>query len=60
MASMAPTMKRPRLESVQAKSGNTLELRFIDKRDFLLDMSHDIAHYPGLAPLQDNHTILSI
>jgi len=56
MANMAPTMKRPRLESVQAKPGNTLALRFIDKRDFLLDMSKDIARYPGLAPLKDAHT----
>jgi len=46
-------MKRPRLESVEAKAGGKLALRFIDKRDFLLDMTDDIARYPGLSPLQD-------
>jgi len=50
---MASPMKRPRLESVEAKAGGKLALRFIDKRDFLLDMTEDIARYPGLAPLQE-------
>jgi len=49
-------MKRPRLEKVQAQSGHRLALRFIDKRDFLLDMTKDIARYPGLAPLKESHT----
>ncbi|NMX72635.1 DUF2442 domain-containing protein [Pseudomonas sp. WS 5532] len=46
------SMKRPRLRAVQARSGHVLELTFIDGQQFLLDMSKDVATYPGLKPLQ--------
>lgn len=46
------SMKRPRLRAVQARPGHVLELTFIDGQQFLLDMTHDVATYPGLKPLQ--------
>lgn len=46
------SMKRPRLRAVQARPGHVLELTFIDGQQFLLDMSNDVATYPGLKPLQ--------
>jgi hypothetical protein len=47
------SMKRPRLRAVQARPGNKLTLTFVDGRRFELDMSKDVATYPGLKPLQD-------
>ncbi|MCK1785916.1 DUF2442 domain-containing protein [Pseudomonas sp. TNT11] len=46
------SMKRPRLRAVQARPGHVLELTFIDGQQFLLDMTRDVASYPGLKPLQ--------
>ena len=46
------SMKRPRLRAVQARPGHVLELTFIDGQQFVLDMTQDIATYPGLKPLQ--------
>ncbi|PRA30300.1 DUF2442 domain-containing protein [Pseudomonas poae] len=46
------SMKRPRLRAVQARPGHVLELTFIDGQQFQLDMSKDVATYPGLQPLQ--------
>jgi hypothetical protein len=46
------SMKRPRLRAVQARPGHVLELTFIDGQQFVLDMTRDIATYPGLKPLQ--------
>ncbi len=46
------SMKRPRLQAVQACPGHRLELTFIDGRRLVLDMSADVASYPGLKPLQ--------
>lgn len=47
------SMKRPRLQAVQACGNNRLALTFIDDQQFMLDMSEDLARYPGLRPLQD-------
>lgn len=47
------SMKRARLQAVQARPGNVLELTFIDGQRFTLDMGKDVATYPGLKPLQD-------
>ena len=46
------SMKRPRLRAVQARPGHVLELTFIDGQQFFLDMTKDVATYPGLKPLQ--------
>jgi hypothetical protein len=46
------SMKRPRLQAVQACPGHRLELTFIDGRRLELDMRADVASYPGLKPLQ--------
>lgn len=50
------SMKRPRLRAVQALSGHRLKLTFIDDRTFTLDMTADVATYPGLKPLQQTDT----
>lgn len=47
------SMKRPRLQAVQALGNNRLALTFIDGQQFMLDLSHDVLDYPGLYPLQD-------
>lgn len=47
------SMKRPRLQAVQALGNNRLALTFIDGQQFMLDLSDDLANYPGLRPLQD-------
>jgi hypothetical protein len=45
------SMKRPRLQAVQARPGAILELTFISGQHFTLDMSKDLKTYPGLKPL---------
>lgn len=45
------SMKRPRLQAVQARPDHQLDLKFIDGQNFTLDMSSDIEKYPGLKPL---------
>lgn len=47
------SMKRPRLQAVQALGNNRLALTFIDGQQFMLDLSHDLFNYPGLYPLRD-------
>jgi Protein of unknown function (DUF2442) len=47
------SMKRPRLQAVQALGNNRLALTFIDGQQFMLDLSDDLLDYPGLHPLQD-------
>jgi len=47
------SMKRPRLQAVQARPDFKLSLTFVDGQRFTLDMSQDIAKYPGLKPLHD-------
>ncbi|MEB0042010.1 MULTISPECIES: DUF2442 domain-containing protein [unclassified Pseudomonas] len=44
-------MKRPRLQAVQATRDNRLALTFIDGQHFILDLTADLADYPGLQPL---------
>lgn len=51
MGAMA-SMKRPRLQAVQVMSANRLALTFINGQQFTLDLSNDLADYPGLHPLQ--------
>jgi len=46
------SMKRPRLQAVQARPGFILILTFVDGQIFHLDMTQDLANYPGLKPLQ--------
>lgn len=45
------SMKRPRLQAVQPRSGASLELTFTNGQHFILDMSDALKAYPGLAPL---------
>lgn len=45
------SMKRPRLKAVEALADRRLGLTFINDQRFVLDMSADINHYPGLKPL---------
>jgi len=52
------SMKRPRLKAVEALADCRLELTFINDQRFVIDMSADIRHYPGLAPLQDDQVFM--
>ncbi|RBH52767.1 DUF2442 domain-containing protein [Pseudomonas sp. MWU13-2860] len=48
------SMKRPRLQAVQAHPDFTLKLTFVNGQVFDLDLNDDIKHYPGLKPLHDS------
>lgn len=45
-------MKRPRLSEVKALPAYRLALTFIDGQQFTLDLSRDVAVFPGLQPLK--------
>jgi hypothetical protein len=47
------SMKRPRLKTVEALANCTLALTFINDMKYHLDLSSDIAAFPGLQPLRD-------
>jgi len=47
------TMKRPRLESVQALSDYRLQLVFRDGSAYTVSLAHSFDKFPGLGPLQD-------
>lgn len=47
------TMKRPRLQAVQALSDYRLRLTFIDGSTAMVSLTEAFAQYPGLAPLRD-------
>lgn len=46
------SMKRPRLQAVQALPDTRLELTFVDGQRFELDMRYDLETCPGLKPLK--------
>lgn len=46
------SMKRPRLQAVRVTAGYRLALTFINGQQFTLDLTNDVASYPGLRPLQ--------
>jgi hypothetical protein len=47
------SMKRPRLQAVQALATSKLALTFINEQQFVLDLSDDLQAFPGLHPLQN-------
>src|SRR5471032_2768418 len=47
------SMKRPRLQAVQALANSKLALTFINEQQFVLDLSDDLQAFPGLHPLQN-------
>lgn len=47
------SMKRPRLKTVEALAHQKLALTFINDVKYVLDLSSDIAAFPGLRPLKD-------
>ena len=47
------SMKRPRLESVQALADYTLRLVYRDGSVYSVSLADAVAKYPGLRPLQD-------
>ena len=46
------TMKRPRLQVVQALSGYRLRLTFVDSSVYTVSLADAFDRYPGLAPLR--------
>ena len=48
------TMKRPRLESVQALADYRLQLVFRDGSVYTVSLANSFDKFPGLGPLQDN------
>jgi len=46
------SMKRPRLQAVQATNDYRLALTFINGQHLIVDLSDDLTCYPGLRPLQ--------
>jgi hypothetical protein len=47
------TMKRPRLESVQALADYKLRLVYRDGSAYTVSLAHEFDKFPGLRPLQD-------